>query len=139
MSNRVGILAEENGAVRPPVAPFNLEAFTKAQFDGREFVTQLDAEVAVRRAVLDRAERPLTSHELSYIDMAVALEWNRRKHALREHVSTNVAASVRAMKDANPDYYCHDPRCLWRVVTNRGMKPCPKHPARTQSTTETDK
>lgn len=40
----------------------------------------------------------------------------------------SVAGDVRKMKEQNPEKYCHDPKCLWRVVTCQGIKPCPKHP-----------
>lgn len=40
----------------------------------------------------------------------------------------SVAKSVREMKEKYPQDYCADPRCLWRVVTNRGPNPCQKHP-----------
>lgn len=34
-----------------------------------------------------------------------------------------VAAKVRRDKEARPDHYCSDPRCLWRLSSG----PCPKH------------
>jgi hypothetical protein len=37
----------------------------------------------------------------------------------------NVAAKCRIEKDAFPERYC--PKCLWRVATRAGRKPCPKH------------
>lgn len=40
----------------------------------------------------------------------------------------NAAAFSRQDKEQNPGNYCHDPKCLWRVVTFRGFKPCQKHP-----------
>lgn len=45
----------------------------------------------------------------------------------------NVATSVRKNKEKNPEYYCSDRTCLWRVVVFDGQnqptfKPCQKHP-----------
>lgn len=40
----------------------------------------------------------------------------------------NTAAKVRKDKEAHPERYCRDPRCLWRVVTFQGINPCRKHP-----------
>lgn len=40
----------------------------------------------------------------------------------------NVAADVRKHKETHPELYCAHPRCLWRIVTNRGPNPCRNHP-----------
>lgn len=40
---------------------------------------------------------------------------------------TATAAKVRAEKDAHPERFCTNPRCLWRVTTREGAKPCPRH------------
>jgi hypothetical protein len=42
----------------------------------------------------------------------------------------SVAASVRRAKEAHPENYCAEPRCLWRVVNGQTgeIRPCPKHP-----------
>lgn len=45
----------------------------------------------------------------------------------------SVARSVREDKEKHPEKYCRNPRCLWRVETREGRKPCPKHPARDAS------
>lgn len=34
-----------------------------------------------------------------------------------------VAAKVRKNKEANPERYCGNPRCLWNLASG----PCPKH------------
>jgi hypothetical protein len=40
-----------------------------------------------------------------------------------------IAAKVRAHKDANPTLYCEVPACLWRVKHTGGSDtPCRKHP-----------
>jgi hypothetical protein len=39
----------------------------------------------------------------------------------------NPAASSRKAKEKNPENYCTNSKCLWRVKTNQGDKPCPKH------------
>lgn len=40
-----------------------------------------------------------------------------------------IAAKVRAHKDANPALYCEIPACLWRVKHSGGPDtPCRKHP-----------
>lgn len=41
------------------------------------------------------------------------------------HAST--AAKVRAQKEAHPEDFCADPKCLWRTGGPRGT-PCQKHP-----------
>lgn len=38
-----------------------------------------------------------------------------------------IAAKVRIEKEKFPERFCHDPRCLWRIWTREGTKPCPKH------------
>lgn len=41
----------------------------------------------------------------------------------------NVAASVRRMKEENPQHFCAKKECLWRVLHRDGrITPCPKHP-----------
>jgi len=35
----------------------------------------------------------------------------------------SVAAKVRQEKEASPERFCSDPRCLWRLSSG----PCPKH------------
>lgn len=47
----------------------------------------------------------------------------------------NVAAETRRQKDKWPQSFCQHPGCLWRVVTPKEIKPCPKHPV-TQVQTE---
>lgn len=42
----------------------------------------------------------------------------------------NAAAFSRQDKEQNPGNYCHDPKCLWRIVTARGANPCQKHPVK---------
>jgi hypothetical protein len=42
----------------------------------------------------------------------------------------SIAAKVREQKERHPERFCTDPRCLWRVETRDGFKPCPKHSAR---------
>lgn len=39
------------------------------------------------------------------------------------------AKQVRLNKERHPEYYCKDPRCLWRTYNARTgeYKPCPKH------------
>jgi hypothetical protein len=44
-----------------------------------------------------------------------------------EPVEENVAGDVRKSKEKNPENYCPNPKCLWRVKTRDGDKPCPKH------------
>lgn len=46
-----------------------------------------------------------------------------------------VAAGVRRQKEAHPELFCRDPRCLWRsVLVTRDKRvvnrPCPKHETR---------
>ena len=49
----------------------------------------------------------------------------------------NVAASVRLAKDKNPERFCSNPRCLWRIVRGDGSaNPCRDHPAATPATRE---
>jgi hypothetical protein len=43
-----------------------------------------------------------------------------------------VAARVRADKDAHPERYCPERRCLWRLSSG----PCPRHPAAVRVTVE---
>ena len=38
-----------------------------------------------------------------------------------------IAAKVRLEKEKNPERFCADKRCLWRVQTRTGPRPCPKH------------
>ena len=38
-----------------------------------------------------------------------------------------IAAKVRLEKEAHPERFCRDARCLWRVVTRLGPNPCPRH------------
>jgi len=41
-----------------------------------------------------------------------------------------MAASTRERKEAHPDEYCPDPRCLWFTGrANRPGTPCRKHPS----------
>jgi len=41
-----------------------------------------------------------------------------------------VAEKIRREKDEHPERFCHDPRCLWRVVRRAAApKPCPRHSA----------
>lgn len=42
-----------------------------------------------------------------------------------------VAAKVRTEKEAHPERFCSNSKCLWRVVTARGLNPCQNHPATT--------
>jgi hypothetical protein len=44
-----------------------------------------------------------------------------------EPVEENVAGDVRKRKEKNPGDYCPNPKCLWKVKTREGDKPCPKH------------
>jgi hypothetical protein len=44
-----------------------------------------------------------------------------------EQVDENTAMKVRLAKEKNPENYCPDKKCLWRVKTAQGDKPCPKH------------
>lgn len=44
-----------------------------------------------------------------------------------EPVEENVAGDVRKMKEKHPENYCTNGKCLWRVKTAQGDKPCPKH------------
>lgn len=39
----------------------------------------------------------------------------------------SVAKSVRLEKEAHPERFCKDSKCLWRVPTREGDQPCPKH------------
>lgn len=39
------------------------------------------------------------------------------------------AAKVRQEKEAHPERFCPDKRCLWRVQRMGGDWPCPKHMA----------
>jgi hypothetical protein len=39
----------------------------------------------------------------------------------------NTAAKVRHEKEQYPERFCPDKRCLWRIWTREGAKPCPKH------------
>jgi hypothetical protein len=39
----------------------------------------------------------------------------------------NPAAESRREKTSHPERYCVDARCLWRVETRAGRKPCPRH------------
>jgi hypothetical protein len=42
----------------------------------------------------------------------------------------NVAASVRAQKEKNPELFCADRKCLWRIVKRDGtLSPCQNHKA----------
>lgn len=41
----------------------------------------------------------------------------------------SAAADSRRDKLAHPENYCANPKCLWKVVTGAGVKPCEKHPA----------
>lgn len=38
-----------------------------------------------------------------------------------------VAAKVRQEKDAHPERFCANRRCLWRIQRQDGDQPCPKH------------
>jgi hypothetical protein len=40
----------------------------------------------------------------------------------------NVAQKCRIEKEAHPELYCQNPKCLWRIVTSRGPNPCRNHP-----------
>jgi hypothetical protein len=50
----------------------------------------------------------------------------------------NVAAKVRKDKEAHPERYCRDPKCLWRTMTPSGPNPCRKHPHLAPATPKTD-
>ena len=50
-----------------------------------------------------------------------------KKEPEPESVEENVAGDVRKSKEKNPENYCPNPKCLWRVKTREGDKPCPKH------------
>jgi hypothetical protein len=39
----------------------------------------------------------------------------------------NTAQKFRLEKEAHPERFCKDPRCLWRVETFLGRRLCPKH------------
>lgn len=42
--------------------------------------------------------------------------------------AANAYQAAREAKDAHPEYFCWEPRCLWRIVSVRkGFDPCPKH------------
>lgn len=41
----------------------------------------------------------------------------------------NPAAKCRTEKAEHPERFCPDKKCLWRVVTSHGLRPCPKHQA----------
>lgn len=42
----------------------------------------------------------------------------------------NVAASVRQQKEASPEEFCADRKCLWRTVKRDGtLNPCRNHPS----------
>ena len=50
---------------------------------------------------------------------------------------SNVAASERKNKEAHPELYCSNKRCLWRIVTSKGSNPCRNHPvAKPESATQ---
>ena len=38
-----------------------------------------------------------------------------------------IAAKVRLEKEKYPERFCTDKKCLWRIWTRDGAKPCPKH------------
>jgi len=44
---------------------------------------------------------------------------------MQSHAS--VAKTIREQKDRYPEKFCPEPRCLWRIWTRDGAKPCPKH------------
>jgi hypothetical protein len=44
----------------------------------------------------------------------------------------NAAQMAREGKAKHPEDYCPAKGCLWRVRTRNGVKPCPKHQARTE-------
>jgi hypothetical protein len=41
----------------------------------------------------------------------------------------STAAKVRAAKERHPEFFCPDPRCLWRKFSafTGKVTPCPKH------------
>lgn len=45
----------------------------------------------------------------------------------------NIAQKERERKEAHPEDFCGDRRCLWRTQTRDGYKPCPKHPVSKRS------
>jgi hypothetical protein len=52
----------------------------------------------------------------------------------------NVAQKIRLEKDAHPERFCPDKRCLWRIVTALGTIACPRHVVTTtQPLTERDR
>jgi hypothetical protein len=38
-----------------------------------------------------------------------------------------VAAKIRAEKEAHPERFCPNRKCLWRIVTAQGPNPCRNH------------
>jgi hypothetical protein len=40
----------------------------------------------------------------------------------------HIAQSIRLQKAKHPENFCQHPKCLWRVSTHAGPKPCPTHP-----------
>jgi hypothetical protein len=40
---------------------------------------------------------------------------------------SQVAKSVRENKEQHPEFYCPDPRCLWRTNKRGTFVACPKH------------
>ncbi len=48
----------------------------------------------------------------------------------------NVAQQCRMDKEARPELYCRNPKCLWKIVTRRGPNPCRNHPVATSANGE---
>jgi hypothetical protein len=38
-----------------------------------------------------------------------------------------IAAKVRLEKEQHPERFCSEPKCLWRIWTRDGAKPCANH------------
>ncbi len=51
----------------------------------------------------------------------------------------NVAAKVRAEKDAHPERFCPDPCCLWRELHSDGrISFCPRHTPQRAASSSTE-
>jgi hypothetical protein len=54
------------------------------------------------------------------------------RHLVRESIRTilemNPAEHSRNEKEAHPEKYCPDGKCLWKTQTSKGFNPCKKHP-----------